>query len=71
MKHVLVTGATGGIGTAVVGALMAAGHRVTAVGRDVGRLDVRGIEVDLAEPGTLAALRGSRGHVIFVNASPA
>ncbi|MGN9846297.1 SDR family NAD(P)-dependent oxidoreductase [Nonomuraea sp. H19] len=55
MGHVLVTGATGGIGVALVGALVEAGHRVTAVGRDVGRLNVRGIEVDLAEPGTLAA----------------
>ncbi|MEV1172622.1 SDR family NAD(P)-dependent oxidoreductase [Nonomuraea sp. NPDC049784] len=55
MGHVLVTGATGGIGVALVGALVEAGHQVTAVGRDVGRLDVRGIEADLAEPGTLAA----------------
>ncbi|PZG18224.1 NAD-dependent epimerase/dehydratase family protein [Nonomuraea aridisoli] len=53
--EVLVTGATGGIGTALVGALTAAGHEVTAVGRDVGRLGVRGIEADLADPGTLAA----------------
>lgn len=32
MGHILVTGATGGIGTALAGALVAAGHRVTAVG---------------------------------------
>ncbi|MEV0830050.1 SDR family NAD(P)-dependent oxidoreductase [Nonomuraea rubra] len=97
MGSVLVTGATGGIGTALVSALAEAGHRVIAVGRDVGRLDVRGVEADLADPGTLAtavpetwrrtmavnvasaaelvrltlpALRRSRGHVIFVNASP-
>ncbi|MEV4096660.1 SDR family NAD(P)-dependent oxidoreductase [Streptosporangium saharense] len=54
MGNVLVTGATGGIGRALVGALTEAGHRVIAVGRDVGRLDVRGIEADLAEPTTLA-----------------
>ncbi|NUW45010.1 SDR family NAD(P)-dependent oxidoreductase [Nonomuraea rhodomycinica] len=64
MGHVLVTGATGGIGAALAGALVEAGHRVTAVGRDVGRLgarglDVRGIEVDLAEPGTLAGAIGA------------
>ncbi|SDK35486.1 SDR family NAD(P)-dependent oxidoreductase [Nonomuraea jiangxiensis] len=59
MGHVLVTGATGGIGTALVGALVQAGHRVTAVGRDVGRLDVRGIEADLAHPETLAAAVGA------------
>jgi NAD(P)-dependent dehydrogenase (short-subunit alcohol dehydrogenase family) len=59
MGHVLVTGATGGIGRALVGALVEAGHRVTAVGRGVGRLDVRGIEADLAEPGTLAAAVGA------------
>ncbi|AQZ60659.1 putative oxidoreductase [[Actinomadura] parvosata subsp. kistnae] len=122
MGNVLVTGATGGIGTALVSALTQAGHQVTAVGRDIGRLDVPGIEADLAAPETLAAavgplddvqalvhcagispvaavadadpetwrrtmavnvtsaaelvrlalpaLRRSRGHVIFVNASP-
>ncbi|MFI6509672.1 SDR family NAD(P)-dependent oxidoreductase [Streptosporangium sp. NPDC050855] len=59
MGHVLVTGATGGIGRALVGALLEAGHRVTAVGRDVGRLDVPGIEADLADPGTLAAAVGA------------
>ncbi|SEG92993.1 Short-chain dehydrogenase [Nonomuraea solani] len=58
MGNVLVTGATGGIGTALVGALVAAGHRVTAVGRGVGRLDVPGIEADLAAPETLAAAVG-------------
>ncbi|GAA2205891.1 SDR family oxidoreductase [Nonomuraea monospora] len=63
MGRVLVTGATGGIGTALVGALVRAGHQVTAVGRDVGRLDVPGIEADLAEPGTLAAALGTVGEV--------
>ncbi|MFF0579218.1 SDR family NAD(P)-dependent oxidoreductase [Streptosporangium saharense] len=56
--NVLVTGATGGIGRALVGALVEAGHRVVAVGRDVGRLGVPGIEADLAEPATLAAALG-------------
>lgn len=58
--NVLVTGATGGIGGALVGALAEAGHRVIAVGRDVGRLDVRGIEADLAEPATLASALGAQ-----------
>ncbi|MFI6499308.1 SDR family NAD(P)-dependent oxidoreductase [Nonomuraea typhae] len=58
MGHVLVSGATGGIGKALVNALVGAGHQVTAVGRDVGRLDVPGIEVDLAEPESLAAAAG-------------
>ncbi|MEV4394972.1 SDR family NAD(P)-dependent oxidoreductase [Nonomuraea sp. NPDC049607] len=126
MGNVLLTGATGGIGQALVAALGEAGHRVIAVGRDVGRLEVRGIEADLADPASLApavealaeelteiravihcagispveavaesgpdtwrrtmavnvasaaelvrltlpALRRSKGHVIFVNASP-
>lgn len=56
--NVLVTGATGGIGGALVGALAEAGHRVIAVGRDIGRLNVRGIEADLAEPTTLASALG-------------
>ncbi|MEU4832100.1 SDR family NAD(P)-dependent oxidoreductase [Streptosporangium sp. NPDC023615] len=59
MGHVLVTGASGGIGTALVGALLEAGHRVTAVGRDVGRLEVPGIEADLSDPGSLAAAVGA------------
>ncbi|WP_188188746.1 SDR family NAD(P)-dependent oxidoreductase [Nonomuraea sp. SYSU D8015] len=63
MGHVLVTGATGGIGTALVGALVKAGHQVTAVGRGVGRLGVPGIEADLAEPGTIAAAVGELGDV--------
>lgn len=63
MGHVLVTGATGGIGRALVGALVKAGHQVTAVGRDAGRLDVPTIEADLAEPGTLAAAVGEPADV--------
>lgn len=59
MGEVLVSGATGGIGSAVVAALAEAGHRVIAVGRDIGRLDVRGIEADLARPETLAAAVGA------------
>lgn len=42
MGDVLVTGATGGIGTALVSALLDAGHRVTAVGRNIERLNVPG-----------------------------
>ncbi len=60
MRHVLVSGATGGIGAALVEGLVAAGHRVTALGRDIGRLDVPGIEADLADPASLAgALHGA------------
>ncbi|MGW3368719.1 SDR family NAD(P)-dependent oxidoreductase [Streptosporangium canum] len=55
----LVTGATGGIGTALVSSLVEAGHRVIAVGRGAGRLDVRGIEADPAEPRTMAAAVGA------------
>ncbi|MGW2221837.1 NAD-dependent epimerase/dehydratase family protein [Nonomuraea sp. NPDC001684] len=54
MGNLLLTGATGGIGRPLAAALGAAGHRVIAVGRDVGRLDVRGIEADLADPASLA-----------------
>ncbi|MEU0571667.1 SDR family NAD(P)-dependent oxidoreductase [Nonomuraea sp. NPDC005983] len=61
MGDVLVTGATGGIGTAVVAALASADHRVIAVGKDAGRLRAlaatatRTVEADLARPDTLAA----------------
>jgi NADP-dependent 3-hydroxy acid dehydrogenase YdfG len=67
MGHVLLTGATGGIGVAVVGELVKAGHEVTAIGRDLERLppqgEVRRIEVDLARPGSLAAALGEPGPV--------
>jgi NADP-dependent 3-hydroxy acid dehydrogenase YdfG len=36
--NVLVTGATGGIGSAIVAALLSEGHQVTALGRDISRL---------------------------------
>lgn len=48
MGHVLVTGATGGVGAAVATALLSADHRVTALGRDIGRL--RELEADGAHP---------------------
>ena len=37
-KHFLVFGGTGGIGEAVVGRLLAGGHRVTSAARDEGKL---------------------------------
>ena len=58
MGQVMVTGATGGIGQAVVTALAEAGHQVLAVGRDPGRLKslsrARAIMADLAAPQRLA-----------------
>jgi NADP-dependent 3-hydroxy acid dehydrogenase YdfG len=52
--EVMVTGATGGIGRAVVAGLAAAGHQVTAIGSDPVRLrslsGVQTIEADLARP---------------------
>ena len=62
MRRVLVTGATGGLGLAVVAALAAQGHIVRATGRrrDVaGRLKAMGAEfvpADLNDPATLPAL---------------
>ena len=51
MGEVMVTGATGGIGRAVVTALVGAGHLVIAVG---GRWDVRERgELQWLEPGEL------------------
>lgn len=58
MGEVMVTGAAGGIGRALVGALSAAGHHVSAVGRDLGRLGpmpgLRTITADLSQPQQLA-----------------
>lgn len=62
MGEALVTGATGGIGQAVVAALVEAGHQVTAIGRDPSRLRSlpadRTITADLAQPLMLAQAVG-------------
>jgi NAD(P)-dependent dehydrogenase (short-subunit alcohol dehydrogenase family) len=61
MGDVLVTGATGGIGSALVPALVSAGHRVIAVGRDVQGLQslaARTIVADLAQVDRLAGVIG-------------
>ncbi|WP_214324240.1 SDR family NAD(P)-dependent oxidoreductase [Nonomuraea sediminis] len=65
MGDLLVTGAAGGIGSAVVSALEAAGHRVTALGRSLERLpgSARRIEADLSRPETLAAALGALGEL--------
>jgi NADP-dependent 3-hydroxy acid dehydrogenase YdfG len=65
--EVMVTGATGGIGRAIVSALVAAGHQVSAIGRDLDRLrslpGVRAIPVDLAQPQRLAEAIGEVGRL--------
>jgi NADP-dependent 3-hydroxy acid dehydrogenase YdfG len=58
VAEVMVTGVTGGIGQAVMAALVGAGHQVIAVVRDPGRLrplsGVRAVTADLAQPQRLA-----------------
>ena len=74
--RVLVTGATGYVGTAVIDELVAAGHKVLGVARsDAGAhaLEARGIEVhrgDLTEPAT-PAVRGVTMPVVERPAMPA
>jgi short-subunit dehydrogenase len=67
MRTVLVTGASGGIGTAIVGELHRRGHRVIAMGRDTAALEglsvrfpdtVRWIAADLRRPEALSGLVG-------------
>ena len=62
MRQALVTGATGGLGLALVPALLAAGYGVRATGRDLDagqRLSEMGAAftpADLADPGAIAGL---------------
>ncbi len=64
--HVLVVGATGGLGSAIARALAAAGARLTLHGRNTGRLADLGAELgahevpgDLVDPATPARLVGA------------
>ncbi|CAL9352789.1 putative oxidoreductase [Nocardiopsis dassonvillei] len=75
MADCVVTGATGGIGSAVVEALSARGDRVVALGRDPGRLaalaalpGVEAVAVDLRGPaGPAVALEGVAGPDALVH----
>jgi 3-oxoacyl-[acyl-carrier protein] reductase len=61
-QRIAVVGGTGGLGGAVVGALLARGDRVLATGRDPGRLEALrrsgalALALDLGDPGCGAAL---------------
>jgi len=57
--NITVFGATGGTGTSLVRQAMAAGHRVTAVVRDRGRLAVTGPEVVIADVLDPAAIKSA------------
>jgi NADP-dependent 3-hydroxy acid dehydrogenase YdfG len=65
--EVMVTGATGSIGQAVVAALAGAGHQVSAVVRDPDRLravpGVQAVTADLAQPHRLAQAIGEPGRL--------
>ncbi|MFI2240105.1 NmrA family NAD(P)-binding protein [Streptomyces chrestomyceticus] len=69
-QKILVTGATGTVGRQVVTELLARGHEVRALTRDVSRAafpaGVEAVQGDLADPGTLVpALEGVTGlHLI-------
>lgn len=72
MRTVLVTGATGGIGAAIVGELHRRGHKVIALGRDAAALEdlavrfpgvVRWVAADLRRPEGLAGLVGDVEHL--------
>lgn len=70
-ETVFVTGATGVVGRRVVPLLVAAGHRVTAIGRTAGKraaLAQQGasaVDLDLADP--VALRRALEGHTTVIN----
>ena len=67
MGRVLITGATGGIGFALVAALASGGHKVIVLGRESERLHeleasgARLLAVDLREPERIAEAVGEIG----------
>jgi nucleoside-diphosphate-sugar epimerase len=68
--RVLLTGATGYIGESVLDAFLRAGHQVTALARNPGRVattvgDVAVVQADLGRPADWAAAAG--GHEVFVH----
>ena len=67
-KHILLFGASGTIGRAVLAALQAAGHRVTAVGRSAVEADAF-VVADVSSFDSLAAVTGQFDAVISCLAS--
>lgn len=72
-KHIVVTGATGNIGTALVHSLLQQGHRVTAVARPSQRLDALGHAGATVRAGSLQdvaflteALRGADAAFLMI-----
>jgi uncharacterized protein YbjT (DUF2867 family) len=68
---IVVTGATGNVGRALVAELIAAGEAVTAVARRIGNEDVprgvRAVAADLGQPGSVApALEGAKALFLLV-----
>src|ERR1700676_330490 len=69
--RIFVAGATGVIGKRVVPLLVAAGHKVTGIGRSeekraqLARLGAAAIDVDLFDPGELR--RAVAGHEVVIN----
>ncbi|MEO6776829.1 MAG: NmrA family NAD(P)-binding protein, partial [Kofleriaceae bacterium] len=66
---ILVTGATGNIGGALVSMLLATGHEVRVLTRDAARVTASGVEIvigDLEQPATLAPALAGIERAFFV-----
>ena len=69
MKNVVLIGATGYVGTALLNELLSRGHKVTAISRDVSKVKIKNVnlsvvEADVTDPAQLAKVAEGKEAII-------